>query len=271
MVYSQRTSWNHCTRASLYVLRPWAPGNRAALYYFQSAVHHCYHMHLISSSALGDSWMDLTSSFTITYEYFNNISGRALPGDLYHIPVLKMPYSTHPFWFLLFGLFRPGAPLRVVDWYWHWRTKAIHAVHRRVHESRSHRRAFLGGHGAAERGGQSGSDPLRHRVWTTPMFGLVLASTSLHHPSGFRSEIDNFWLLFVPSLKSVIKYHSRIFLFICVSGLRGQRVDCSDDSRLPTASTCFNVLKLPTYTSQGVLKEKLMLAIRGAGGFHISW
>mgnify|MGYP003385813630 FL=1 len=25
-----------------------------------------------------------------------------------------------------------------------------------------------------------------------------------------------------------------------------QRVECSDDSRLPTASTCFNILKLPT-------------------------
>lgn len=27
-----------------------------------------------------------------------------------------------------------------------------------------------------------------------------------------------------------------------------QRVDCTDDSRLPSASTCFNILKLPTYS-----------------------
>ncbi len=31
-----------------------------------------------------------------------------------------------------------------------------------------------------------------------------------------------------------------------------QRVECSDDSRLPTASTCFNILKLPTFSSQQV-------------------
>eukprot|EP01041_Mallomonas_annulata_P005961 gene5961-12031_t len=49
-----------------------------------------------------------------------------------------------------------------------------------------------------------------------------------------------------------------------------QRVDCSDDSRLPTSSTCFNVLKLPTYSSQHVLKEKLLLAVRNAGGFNLS-
>jgi len=49
-----------------------------------------------------------------------------------------------------------------------------------------------------------------------------------------------------------------------------QRVDCSDDTRLPTASTCFNVLKLPTYSSQHVLKDKLLLAVRGATGFHLT-
>ena len=49
-----------------------------------------------------------------------------------------------------------------------------------------------------------------------------------------------------------------------------QRVDCSDDSRLPTASTCFNVLKLPTYSSQSILKAKLQQAIRSASGFELS-
>ncbi len=49
-----------------------------------------------------------------------------------------------------------------------------------------------------------------------------------------------------------------------------QRVDCSDDSRLPTASTCFNVLKLPTYSSQKVLRGKLLLSIRSKAGFDLS-
>ena len=49
-----------------------------------------------------------------------------------------------------------------------------------------------------------------------------------------------------------------------------QKVDCSDDQRLPTASTCFNVLKLPTYSSQKVMKEKLLQAIRSRSGFDLS-
>eukprot|EP01035_Chromulina_nebulosa_P020655 gene20655-26780_t len=49
-----------------------------------------------------------------------------------------------------------------------------------------------------------------------------------------------------------------------------QRVDCSDDSRLPTASTCFNVLKLPTYSNKQILKEKLLFSIRSNSGFDLS-
>lgn len=49
-----------------------------------------------------------------------------------------------------------------------------------------------------------------------------------------------------------------------------QRVDCSDDLRLPTASTCFNILKLPTYSSAKVMKDKLLQAIRAKAGFDLS-
>jgi ubiquitin-protein ligase E3 C len=49
-----------------------------------------------------------------------------------------------------------------------------------------------------------------------------------------------------------------------------QKVDCSDDQRLPTASTCFNILKLPTYSSSKVLKEKLLQSIRARAGFDLS-
>lgn len=49
-----------------------------------------------------------------------------------------------------------------------------------------------------------------------------------------------------------------------------QRVDCGDDTRLPTASTCFNILKLPTYSSQKVMKDKLLMAIRSKSGFDLS-
>ena len=49
-----------------------------------------------------------------------------------------------------------------------------------------------------------------------------------------------------------------------------QRVDCTDDSRLPTSSTCFNTLKLPTYTSSAILKAKLLLSIRSGAGFDLT-
>jgi ubiquitin-protein ligase E3 C len=49
-----------------------------------------------------------------------------------------------------------------------------------------------------------------------------------------------------------------------------QRVSVSDDLRLPTASTCFNVLKLPTYSSKQVMQQKLLTAIRSKSGFDLS-
>ncbi len=48
-----------------------------------------------------------------------------------------------------------------------------------------------------------------------------------------------------------------------------QRVDGAD-SRLPTASTCFNILKLPPYSSQQVLREKLRTAIHAKANFDLS-
>jgi len=43
-----------------------------------------------------------------------------------------------------------------------------------------------------------------------------------------------------------------------------------ETSRLPTSSTCFNLLKLPNFKSKKVLKEKLLYAIRSAAGFELS-
>ncbi|KAI1608831.1 E3 ubiquitin-protein ligase TRIP12 [Exophiala viscosa] len=45
----------------------------------------------------------------------------------------------------------------------------------------------------------------------------------------------------------------------------------TSDDYLPSVMTCVNYLKLPDYTSQAVLKEKLFVAIReGQGAFHLS-
>ena len=41
-------------------------------------------------------------------------------------------------------------------------------------------------------------------------------------------------------------------------------------NRLPTASTCFNLLKLPNYQKKSTLKEKLRYAITCNTGFELS-
>ncbi|KAJ3126544.1 hypothetical protein HK098_007444 [Nowakowskiella sp. JEL0407] len=43
-----------------------------------------------------------------------------------------------------------------------------------------------------------------------------------------------------------------------------------DKTRLPTSSTCFNLLKLPAYKKKSTLKEKLRYAINSGTGFELS-
>ena len=43
-----------------------------------------------------------------------------------------------------------------------------------------------------------------------------------------------------------------------------------DESRLPSSSTCVNLLKLPRYTSEQVLAEKLLYAVGAGAGFDLS-
>ena len=51
-----------------------------------------------------------------------------------------------------------------------------------------------------------------------------------------------------------------------------QRVPITGDGdRLPTASTCFSLLKLPfPYSSEAVLREKLLLAVHAGAGFELT-
>jgi ubiquitin-protein ligase E3 C len=44
----------------------------------------------------------------------------------------------------------------------------------------------------------------------------------------------------------------------------------SDEMRLPSASTCVNLLKLPMYRSKQVLKDKLLQAANSGAGFDLS-
>ena len=44
----------------------------------------------------------------------------------------------------------------------------------------------------------------------------------------------------------------------------------SSDERLPTASVCMNILKLPVFPTRQVLEEKLLMAIESRSGFELS-
>ncbi|EQC42867.1 hypothetical protein SDRG_00586 [Saprolegnia diclina VS20] len=50
-----------------------------------------------------------------------------------------------------------------------------------------------------------------------------------------------------------------------------QRISIAkDDEKLPSAATCFNTLKLPTYSSYKVLREKLLVSINAGAGFEMT-
>jgi ubiquitin-protein ligase E3 C len=61
---------------------------------------------------------------------------------------------------------------------------------------------------------------------------------------------------------------------LCVhrSGTAGTEASdtTADLSRLPTAATCMNLLKLPPYSSDEALREKLMYAVKSGSGFDLS-
>jgi len=46
--------------------------------------------------------------------------------------------------------------------------------------------------------------------------------------------------------------------------------DINTDDYLPTASTCMNFLKMPPYSSDQKMKEKLLYAISSKSGFELS-
>ncbi|PKS11529.1 hypothetical protein jhhlp_003294 [Lomentospora prolificans] len=58
--------------------------------------------------------------------------------------------------------------------------------------------------------------------------------------------------------------------FTQLSPLFSIRDGGSAEDRLPSASTCINLLKLPLYRSEEVLREKLLLAISSGAGFDLS-
>jgi len=56
------------------------------------------------------------------------------------------------------------------------------------------------------------------------------------------------------------------------SGVGGSNApdDTADHTRLPTAATCMNLLKLPPYQTKEALRQKLLYAITSGSGFDLS-
>lgn len=48
------------------------------------------------------------------------------------------------------------------------------------------------------------------------------------------------------------------------------KVEAPADEKLPSASTCFNILRLPYYSSEKSMHEKLMLAVKSNSGFEMA-
>ena len=102
-------------------------------------------------------------------------------------------------------------------------------------------------------GGYTGLEPVVHRFWKVvssftakEQADLLRFVTSCERPPplGFSSMNPPFTIQRVGILR--------------------------DGDKLPSASTCFNILKLPTYSSQKVIRERLLFAIHSGAGFELS-
>jgi len=58
--------------------------------------------------------------------------------------------------------------------------------------------------------------------------------------------------------------------FPAIQQIRLPSDECSKNSRLPTSSTCMNLLKLPNYQDRNLLKEKLLAAVESGAGFELT-
>ena len=58
--------------------------------------------------------------------------------------------------------------------------------------------------------------------------------------------------------------------FPAIQQIRLQDAERSKNSRLPTSSTCMNLLKLPNYQDRSLLKQKLLAAVESGAGFELT-
>lgn len=110
----------------------------------------------------------------------------------------------------------------------------------------------------------------------------LLGFSSLNPPFTIRcveneeeEVVLNFFNCLLISDKLRIEYYLNQKGTIYDSSIRGffktiMNIGGNDTSRLPTSSTCFNLLKLPNYAKKSTLREKLRYAIKSNSGFELS-
>jgi len=121
-----------------------------------------------------------------------------------------------------------------------------------------------------------------HSCKTTPArlvgdtkYDWSLLQKHARYSDGYTSQHDNikrFWNVFM-SLDEKKKKEFLQFLTgsskIPISGLQiFFQMDHGKEDRLPQAHTCFNLLDLPVYSNQKLMKEKLLQAIQNCEGFQ---
>jgi ubiquitin-protein ligase E3 C len=102
----------------------------------------------------------------------------------------------------------------------------------------------------------------------------VIGDDGREHPS-----IQLFWKVFakLPDVdrRAVLKFvtstpRGPLLGFSYLNPRFSIRDSGSDENRYPTTSTCVNLLKLPMYKSEKMLREKLLAAVNSGAGFDLS-
>ena len=57
---------------------------------------------------------------------------------------------------------------------------------------------------------------------------------------------------------------------LCALQMAGGVLDEAAQERLPSSSTCINLLKLPPYRTAKAIRSKLLFAIKNVAGFDLS-
>ncbi|KAF9364021.1 hypothetical protein BGX34_002740 [Mortierella sp. NVP85] len=139
-------------------------------------------------------------------------------------------------------------------------------------------RSAFGGNRASRTGGGNGSGGSSAQASTTPTSSASNSpsSSSSSAPSGNILRRNQSSSRSTPGPFALTSdEHGTPAALGVVKSFFGGVLGSSNEStgkkaRLPTSSTCFNLLKLPPFTSKSVLKEKLRYAIMSNTGFELS-